>query len=519
MAFAFWNVKGIRNLRDLDFRNLDLVCVAETWLEKTFTPPEDLSLLGFDAIDVPGCRDHDKGRASGGLLCLFNKKKLNIEALVKNSIFLILKEVSLQIIIVFVYLNFNLEITDMLKLIQDNLDKINVDFSKYKTIWCGDFNARVGEFNQIREPEIFSTSNISALRYSYDKVVNKRGKQLVSFMEEKAFFVLNGRVRGDNPAQFTFVASNPKNGKSTIDLIWVDLEFTDLVMDMYIAHIHTASDHFPVILKIQSSERITPVGPARENRVIKWSKDIGESFGEFIDLNLPDPTPDMTPEDLNGTLASTIYQFAREQCLYKKGTVLAHHKLWLDDETRGLKRILNQKLKVCIEANFLDVECLNGFREAKKAYVKLESIKKKKFFDDKLEAIVMARNPKDFWAALRFFRKNAPANAEIVTLEQWTEFYRLIFPARQELRVEIVETGVYELDREFTYLELQKNLNKCKNNKAPGEDGIPAEFFKNLPTSGKLFLLTMFNKILNSEATPERWSKVLVVMLFKKGNL
>lgn len=57
-----------------------------------------------------------------------------------------------------------------------------------------------------------------------------------------------------------------------------------------------------------------------------------------------------------------------------------------------------------------------------------------------------------------------------------------------------------------------------KNNKSPGQDGIPNEFYKysnkevgNLPRK-------LFNQIFNSGQFPESWFKSVIIPLFKKGD-
>ena len=86
------------------------------------------------------------------------------------------------------------------------------------------------------------------------------------------------------------------------------------------------------------------------------------------------------------------------------------------------------------------------------------------------------------------------------------------------INLEIENNFVEILDSEITWEEVLNALTLCKKNKAPGEDGIPSEFYVNLPQNWKLFLATLLNKILRDELTPDAWSIALVNMLFKKGD-
>ena len=73
-----------------------------------------------------------------------------------------------------------------------------------------------------------------------------------------------------------------------------------------------------------------------------------------------------------------------------------------------------------------------------------------------------------------------------------------------------------ELEKPFELDEIYNSFSKCKNHKAPGENGIAYEFLKNLPCNWVLYLNSMFNQILIKEKTPKVWSNIIVKMMYKK---
>ncbi|KAF6214375.1 hypothetical protein GE061_009115 [Apolygus lucorum] len=75
-----------------------------------------------------------------------------------------------------------------------------------------------------------------------------------------------------------------------------------------------------------------------------------------------------------------------------------------------------------------------------------------------------------------------------------------------------------ELDSPISPEELNTAVCRCKDGKAPGEDLIPYEFFKNLPEEGIKCLCHIFNAVLESGTTPLAWSRIKVTLLFKKGD-
>lgn len=58
----------------------------------------------------------------------------------------------------------------------------------------------------------------------------------------------------------------------------------------------------------------------------------------------------------------------------------------------------------------------------------------------------------------------------------------------------------------------------CKNNKAPGPDQVPNEFFKALPTNWCNYLLALFNRVFEQEKVPREWAKAEMVTIYKKGD-
>ncbi len=72
------------------------------------------------------------------------------------------------------------------------------------TLVFGDFNCRIGN-NGIIPLEMIEGTSLLENRQSQDKVCNEKGNLLLDFMSESNFFVLNGRMVGDESGSFTFL--------------------------------------------------------------------------------------------------------------------------------------------------------------------------------------------------------------------------------------------------------------------------------------------------------------------------
>ena len=90
-------------------------------------------------------------------------------------------------------------------------------------------------------------------------------------------------------------------------------------------------------------------------------------------------------------------------------------------------------------------------------------------------------------------------------ISRWAEYYRdLLNEARQhiESRDEPLTEGPLH---KVTCEEVQRQLNKVKNGKSCGPDGIPTEALKHLGDWGVRQLTKIFNAIMQSGKMPDEW--------------
>ena len=74
-----------------------------------------------------------------------------------------------------------------------------------------------------------------------------------------------------------------------------------------------------------------------------------------------------------------------------------------------------------------------------------------------------------------------------------------------------------ELDGFITQTEVAFAIRSLKCNKAPGEDGIPAETYKEVNNQLLDLLTSIFNRILISGEYPEVWSEGIICPIYKAG--
>ena len=75
------------------------------------------------------------------------------------------------------------------------------------------------------------------------------------------------------------------------------------------------------------------------------------------------------------------------------------------------------------------------------------------------------------------------------------------------------------LNKDFSYAEIDKLINKLKNNKSCGIDNIVNEFIKYSPSEYKQLMVKLFNLILKSGIMPSSWGISFISPIFKnKGS-
>ena len=221
---------------------------------------------------------------------------------------------------------------------------------------------------------------------------------------------------------------------------------------------------------------------------------------------------------MNYNLEKCIIDIACKINMVKNCKKISYNNPWSNIKCTTATKSLKKSLYFCKKHNF-SKESLELYTKEKQSYKKILAAQKALYNNKYLESIYSAKNPKDFWDAINFFRKKKSlGNLSSITLDDWVLKYQKFYSTDSIIQNRVINTPVLipELEKPFTYDELCVSLKKCKQNKSPGENGISYEFLKNLPNNWILYINLLYNKILIFQSTPETWSNIIVKMLYKK---
>ncbi|KAK6736102.1 hypothetical protein RB195_019029 [Necator americanus] len=129
---------------------------------------------------------------------------------------------------------------------------------------------------------------------------------------------------------------------------------------------------------------------------------------------------------------------------------------------------------------------------------------------------VYRQNEKMFFLSLTLPKEVAVGEA---TLPIWKEHFKTLLnrqaPSGPEL--EHVDRPTYAVNEGSpTESEVLVCIQKMKNGKSGGDDGISAEMLRYLPPSGIREMTKIIRSIWIDERTPDSWRHVVIIPLYKK---
>ena len=511
LKVCFWNVHGLFSKLDFShtffafINTLDIFCLAETWIKEDcdvfcFTS----HLTNFNLRWIFATQTASRGRAKGGLLIGIKKRFSGIWNFETFDDITYMKHSASSFLILPVYIS----PCDWRNTFAKYNDFV-MNFDLHNILLLGDFNARIGQLdNTITEFDGFDS------RRSKDKILNANGHQFLSFCDDFNFIILNGRGFGDQMGEFTFCGGP---GQSVIDYALISRHAFDLVLDFKVL-LRLESDHFPFIVTLNFSNPL-PLGATLLPLIprLNWNIQNHETYNEAVSskLNLIQVSELSIEETVH-----SITDIISSSAIRTKNSASFYEKKWFDAECLSMRKLYGNALKLFKSQGSCenhDSVCL--FR---KKYFELCRKKKHEYRDTIVKDFDKISEAADFWAAVKHLKKKDNCHSEGITAEEWYNYFNNLLNPNINFQIFFTAENLIlnsSLDSDFIFSELKTAVSNLKNNKAPGCDAIPSEFFKNLSDPILQILLEVLNRIFNGEGFPTNFTESIVYPLFKKGDL
>ena len=564
MGLCCLNVEGLSrekltyDLKEL-FEKHDILGFVETW-----TNPEKkdaLGMRGWDLYTKFNQRPRNRGRFPGGVAVYVKQSLQNmideIETHMENVIILCYEYSYTKIAVFFLYNpppasaycspSFFDELeSEVLKLQDDG----------YEVLILGDLNARVGEAEDV----VDATPYIDSIEYEYatnvdeeswatiipkrnnmDKVINPNGLKLTDALRTVGACILNGRCTPDLEGEYTFLSYN---GSSTIDLGICSLPLYHMVKSFEVLDNSGLSKHSPISLQMslpcatdsQPKEMQTRLVNGMTVKRYTWSQEKARYFlrrfqnffgGIFLlcSLSLIAGKTEEAVKKLTSFMqmcATSMLPTHRKT--HNNQANSDRPKWWTHSCTHTKARYMAAQRKMRHKRN---EKTTAEYNRAKRLYRATRREAQTLFQNEKREHIMNLKNEHDtrsFWKCIKKYVKPNTNVANNIHANDWIVHYKeQLSPgdplARPEWEVEEYtedEPNIEIMDDPFTSEEVLLSIKSLRNGKAPGVEGIAAEFYKNTGQWLAALLAAIFQKIYDLGTYPADWATALIYPIYKK---
>jgi exonuclease III len=456
--------------------------------------------------------------------------------------------------------------------IWDKLNKQLLHFAtKCDIFLCGDLNARTGNLRDFVDldddkytdlPMDYVVDNPNPRASADSDTINSAGRQLIDLCITNQCYILNGRTLGDFTRRHT---SHSYNGSSIVDYFIACKNVLPRIKFLKVKALSVNSDHCPISIELQtgvhfansfrtsnSCDELYPLATR-----YKWSADspslfsnacqsptVAKIIGDCCSLQV-------TTEDVDN-LANSV-----TNCLLQAADLsLTKVKHYVHTSLGKLHKTHKQNKKQCGK-KWYDASCMALYKEVKSitnafnrnpfdqhlrakyfstenAYKRLTKYKKNTFRNQLIQDLneVAANDPRKAWSIVKELQSatNPDDKSQHIQPDEWFRHFSSLHTGdvelpnnrmrdvAEQLKILEQEKSFCELDFSISEKELINAMQKLKNNKASGIDGIRNEMLKYGLPHISAPLLKLFNIVLRTGSYPKAWTVGMITPIFKDGS-
>jgi len=397
-------------------------------------------------------------------------------------------------------------------------ERLEIEISKIPRndvkILLGDFNAQIG-----RERKFRKTVGL----YPAHRMTNKNGMRLIQLCQQFNMKISSTSFNKKPKKQKTWRSPISQLGEFQIDHVAISYDFQKEIRDIQVRRgANIDSDHYLTRVQVQftpkrKAPRTPPVIPkfdlqriTESETIDKWENSPANNWEQF---------------------KTKITKIAKEQIPLKKKP---KHPWWNMECGKAVE--LRRKAFTKYSSNKNEGTHQN-FLETRKLSNKIIRQEKRKYVNKQLESIetdfknynthgfykTFANQIKGYNPQNVCFRKldGNLALSDEENCEVLAEYFEKLLNCPEPSETLPISNTRAPQQKDSTppsEEEIIKIIKKLKNNKACGEDGIVAEFLKNLGPNSRKELVRIIQNIWDTEEIPEDWKCALIHPLHKKGD-
>ncbi|XP_043064095.1 uncharacterized protein LOC122320085 [Drosophila ficusphila] len=369
-------------------------------------------------------------------------------------------------------------------------------------ILLGDFNAKVG-----RE-DIFGAT---VGRFSLHETTSSNGLRLIGFAAAHNMVVRSTGFRHLDIHKATWLSPD-RLTRNQIDHVVIDARHASSVLDVRSCRgPNIDSDHYLVAAKIRTRLWVAKVarrGLLRRldiGKLDQWaliSHSLRTSAEEVIGFQRPPTRNPWYDQECRDAKAAKDAAYRRTLQAGATRAVVEVYRLRRRDE----KRLFRRKKREHEKRECESIESSRCRNEARNFYQRVKRL---------------TQGFKTGGVACKDNDGNLVTNAEIV-LKLWRDhFSSLLAGSGTGYEDYDPQTPIYGTDIDVptpSHAEVKDAIQRLKNNKSAGADGLPAELFK---AAGDMLVGSMhqlISKIWRTESMPEDWNLSMICPVLKKGD-
>ena len=404
----------------------------------------------------------------------------------------------------------------------------------------GDLNARTSlekdflppnKFDHDLEIDLDVDSFDLPERNSTDRIINKKGRELLELCIAYNLCIVNGRKTGDHLGNLT---SYQAGGNSVIDYAIASQTIFQNISSFKVGDYKPwISDHCAIHHTIDIGYSNVEHGHSDELDIKPsptswyWDHNSNDKFQTILNndesLNRLEEIRNLADGDVMVKELNSFLRTTAKKCGIKKKQRQPFRESqppWFDRECLSLKNKIKEYANK-IQKSPNNLTHRESMLTLKKRFKHIVKKKKTEFKDDIINKMTNNRqNSRKFWNLMKKldFKLNEDTFKKSIPSHRWTKHFTSVLSTRKDSYIpkSPIETGCPDYDISLAELETSSYI--LRPGKASGIDEIPYEMILCLLKTNPQTILKLFNKILSSAGPITTWNTSILSPIHKKGS-